>query len=105
MLPLAGYHSGIMKGKLPGKKGTHLFSGEGGEIPCQLFGLSFVGAHKGYAPPRLLMQGCGKMGPVDARQPCHRRRTASIVHRGKQTLKFRNSPKYIGQQLHSPPSF
>ena len=91
VLPLAGDHGRVVKGKLPGLQGAHRLAGKGGQVLCHALGLPLVGAHHHHRALLVPAHSGGKIGPMHRTQPGKGRRAPAAVHGGQQALKFRNA--------------
>ena len=84
VLPLAGDHSGVVKGEFPAGQGEDLLPGKGMEVLSKALGLPFVGAHHHHPPAGLGPKSGGKVGAVDCRQAGHGRRAGTRIQGGEQ---------------------
>ena len=79
MFPLVGGHSAVVEVEFPASNQGHAPAGEGGDVPAQGLGLVLVGAHHHHRAVQSGTQSGGKVGPVDAGQPRHRRRGLALL--------------------------
>ncbi len=100
LLPLPGDHGGVVEKELPGGKGEDLFPGKGPEVGGHAAALGVVGAEHRHRPPGGLPHGGGHVGPMDGREPGHRRRTGPPVQGGQEESEFRDRAERGEQQLH-----